>query len=99
MPPSPPLTPYRALFDHVLARLDAERAHRLGALALRAALPARAVRERAAARLAAPDPVLRVRTLGMELASPSASPPGSTRTRPSSASSARSASASSRSAP
>lgn len=70
MPPSPPLTPYRALFDHVLARLDAERAHRLGALALRAALPARAVRERAAARLAAPDPVLRVRTLGMELASP-----------------------------
>jgi dihydroorotate dehydrogenase len=35
----PPVTGYRALFDRVLVRLDAEKAHRLGFRAVRAARP------------------------------------------------------------
>ena len=32
--------PYDALFDHVLTRVDAEKAHRLGFAGIRAAAPA-----------------------------------------------------------
>jgi dihydroorotate dehydrogenase len=43
-------TPYRLLFDHVLTRVDAETAHRLGFAALRAAQPVLARRPGASAR-------------------------------------------------
>jgi dihydroorotate dehydrogenase len=56
---------YRALFDHVLRRLDPERAHGLASRLLGAA-PARPLRRL----LARPDPDLRVRALGLEFPSP-----------------------------
>ena len=57
---------YRVLFRLVLAHLDAEAAHRLGYLVIRL-LPILGVVLRPATR---PDPSLRVRTLGLEFASP-----------------------------
>lgn len=54
----------------MLARLDAERAHRLGARVLDAAFAVPPVRWAAGRLLAPRDPVLRVRALGLELDSP-----------------------------
>lgn len=60
---------WRLLFAHVLTRIDAERAHRLGnrALALLAAMPPLLALSR---RIGRPDPRLRVRALGLDLPSP-----------------------------
>lgn len=60
---------WRAVFAVVLTRIDAERAHRLGnrLLALLAAIPPLLALVR---RVCRPDPVLRVRALGLDLPSP-----------------------------
>lgn len=64
------MTLYAALFDHVLRRLEPERAHRLAASALRAAcrIPGCATLLRWL--LAARDPALRVDALGLRFPSP-----------------------------
>jgi len=61
---------YRFLFDLVLRRLDAERAHRLGKRSLhaaRATAPGRALLQR---RVGPPDPILEVRAWGLTFPSP-----------------------------
>ncbi|HEU4976739.1 MAG TPA: quinone-dependent dihydroorotate dehydrogenase [Baekduia sp.] len=58
------------LFRLVLARLDAERAHRIGARVLDAAFAVAPVRWAARRWLAPRDPALRVQALGLDLPSP-----------------------------
>jgi dihydroorotate dehydrogenase len=62
-------TPYRLLFDHVLTRIDAETAHRLGFAAVRAAQPLLTRRVGASAR---PEPVepARLHALGLSFPGP-----------------------------
>lgn len=61
---------YDALFHHALRRIPSETAHRLGAGLLRGLGAAPVAGPRLGAALAPSDPVLRVRTLGLEFAGP-----------------------------
>jgi dihydroorotate dehydrogenase len=61
---------YRILFQRILVRMDAERAHRLAASSLRVALPVGAIRRLVRRHLASTDPRLRVQTLGLQFPSP-----------------------------
>lgn len=60
---------YRLVFNTVFRRMDAERAHHIGASVIRAIGQNRIVAS-AIGRLTAPAPELRVRTLGLEFPSP-----------------------------
>jgi dihydroorotate dehydrogenase len=62
------LRPYRLLFDHVLTRVDAERAHRLAFAALRAAAPL-SRRVGASARLRPPESA-RLHVMGLDFPGP-----------------------------
>jgi len=61
---------YRLLFEHLLARFDAERMHQLGFGLLRVLLAISFVRRWLRGSLVAPDPVLTVQAFGRELDSP-----------------------------
>lgn len=61
---------YRSLFQLLLQRLDAERAHRLAAWALRLSVALPCVDRALRRRLRPTDPALRVRAFGRELPSP-----------------------------
>jgi dihydroorotate dehydrogenase len=61
---------YRVVFDALLSRMDAERAHRLGFGLIRLGAGSPGLGGLLHRRLAPPDPVLRVRVLGLDLPGP-----------------------------